>query len=424
MSAVAPIEIRKDSDPRRQRLGRIVSYASFAAALLSLSMVWNQLQRYPRTDDAYLRANTIGMAPRVFGQIVELPIRDNQFVKTGEVLYRIDPRPYEVAMARAEANLALVDFEVRALQDAVQVAEARVATSKADVTKSQADIVRRKADVKAAQARADYAADYLGRIKPLLEQQFVTADRVALAESDLQAARANVAAAEAAVANADATLIAAQAAVVSAEAEVKRSRNALAQVGDVNARVAAAKVEIDEARLNLQYCEVRAPIDGWVTNLNTNVGAFVKVGDNLFSIVQNTEWWVIANFLETEIEQIRVGQEVAVYIYAYPGHRFKGTVQGIGWALYQANGATQQTLPDVKPTLNWVRLAQRFPVRITMEPFDAEHPYRMGGTVTAIVKTDGRDPLLEQLGLIGSPFGKSAGPFPEAGSGPTLTPTK
>ena len=424
MSAVAPIEIRKDSDPRRQRLGRIVSYASFVAALISLSVVWNQLQRYPRTDDAYLRANTIGMAPRVYGQIVELPIRDNQFVKTGEVLYRIDPRPYEVAMARAEANLALVDFEVRALQDAVQVAEARVATSKADVTKSQADIVRRKADVKAAQARADYAADYLGRIKPLLEQQFVTADRVALAESDLQAARANVAAAEAAVANADAALIAAQAAVVSAEAEVKRSRNALAQVGDVNARVAAAKVEIDDARLNLQYCEVRAPIDGWVTNLNTNVGAFVKVGDNLFSIVQNTEWWVIANFLETEIEQIRVGQEVAVYIYAYPGHRFKGTVQGIGWALYQANGATQQTLPDVKPTLNWVRLAQRFPVRITMEPFDAEHPYRMGGTVTAIVKTDGRDPLLERLGLIGSPFGKAAGPFPEAGSGPTLTPTK
>ena len=424
MSAVAPIEIRKDSDPHRQRMGRIVSYASFVAALLSLSVVWNQLQRYPRTDDAYLRANTIGMAPRVFGQIVELPIRDNQFVKTGEVLYRIDPRPYEVAMARAEANLALVDFEVRALQDAVQVAEARVATSKADVAKSQADIVRRKADVKAAQARADYAADYLGRIKPLLEQQFVTADRVALAESDLQAAKANVAAAEASVANADAALIAAQAAVVSAEAEVKRSRNALAQVGDMNARVAAAKVEIAEARLNLQYCEVRAPIDGWVTNLNTNVGAFVKVGDNLFSIVQNTEWWVIANFLETEIEQIRVGQEVAVYIYAYPGHRFKGTVQGIGWALYQANGATQQTLPDVKPTLNWVRLAQRFPVRITMEPFDAQHPYRMGGTVTAIVKTDGRDPLLEQLGLIGSPFGKAAGPFPEAGSGPTLTPTK
>lgn len=424
MSAVTPIEIRKDSDPRRQRLGRVVSYASFAAALLSLLVVWNQLQRYPRTDDAYLRANTIGMAPRVYGQIVELPIRDNQFVKTGEVLYRIDPRPYEVAMARAEANLALVDFEVRALNDAVQVAEAHVATSNADVAKSQADIVRRKADVKAAQARADYAADYLGRIKPLLEQQFVTADRVALAESDLQAAKANVAAAEAAVANADAALIAAQVAVVSAEAEVKRSRNALAQVGDVNARVAAAKVEIDEARLNLQYCEVLAPIDGWVTNLNTNVGAFVKVGDNLFSIVQNTEWWVMANFLETEIEQIRVGQEVAVYIYAYPGHRFRGTVQGIGWALYQPNGATQQTLPDVKPTLNWVRLAQRFPVRITMEPFDPKYPYRMGGTVTAIVKTEGRDPILEQLGLIGSPFGKAAGPFPASGSGPTLLPTK
>jgi multidrug resistance efflux pump len=424
MSAVAPIEIRKESDPRRQRIGRIVSYATFAAALLSMVIVWNQIQRYPRTDDAYLRANTIGMAPRVFGQIAELPIRDNQFVKTGDLLYRIDPRPYEVALARAEANLAVVDFEVRALSDAVQVADARIATSKADVDKAQADIVRRKADVAAAKARADYAADYLGRIKPLLEQQFVTADRVALAESDLQAAKAGVAAAEAAVANADAALVAAQSAVVSAEAEAKRARNALAQVGDVNVRVAAAKVEIADARLNLAYCEVRAPIDGWVTNLNTNVGAFVKTGDNLFSIVQNTEWWVIANFLETEVEQIRVGQEVAVYIYAYPGHRFKGTVQGIGWALYQPNGATQQTLPDVKPTLNWIRLAQRFPVRITLEPFDSKYPYRMGATVTAIVKTGGRDPLLEQLGLIGSPFGKDSGPFPDAGSGPTLLPVK
>ncbi|MFZ4723286.1 MAG: efflux RND transporter periplasmic adaptor subunit [Phycisphaerales bacterium] len=424
MSAVAPIEIRKESDPRRQRIGRIVSYATFAAALLSMVIVWNQIQRYPRTDDAYLRANTIGMAPRVFGQIAELPIRDNQFVKTGDLLYRIDPRPYEVALARAEANLAVVDFEVRALSDAVQVADARIATSRADVDKAQADIVRRKADVAAAKARADYAADYLGRIKPLLEQQFVTADRVALAESDLQAAKAGVAAAEAAVANADAALVAAQSAVVSAEAEAKRARNALAQVGDVNVRVAAAKVEIADARLNLAYCEVRAPIDGWVTNLNTNVGAFVKTGDNLFSIVQNTEWWVIANFLETEVEQIRVGQEVAVYIYAYPGHRFKGTVQGIGWALYQPNGATQQTLPDVKPALNWIRLAQRFPVRITLEPFDPKYPYRMGATVTAIVKTGGRDPLLEQLGLIGSPFGKDSGPFPDAGSGPTLLPVK
>lgn len=404
---------------RLQRLGRIVSYASIAAGVITLLVVWNQIQRYPRTDDAYLRANTVGMAPRVFGQIVELPIRDNQIVHVGDLLYRIDPRPYEVALARAEANLAVVDFDVRALSDAVKVADAKIDTARADVARSAAEVNRRKADVKAAKARADYAEDYLSRVKPLLEQQFITADRVALAESDMQAAKATVAAAEAGVVNAEATVVATQSAVVSAEAEQKQARNALAQLGDMNVRVAAAKVEVDDAKLNLQYCEVRASVEGWVTNLNTNVGAFVKVGDTLFSLVQNTEWWVMANFLETEIEQIRVGQEVAVYIYAYPGHRFKGTVQGIGWALYQANGATQQSLPDVKPTLNWVRLAQRFPVRITLEPFDAQYPYRMGATVTAVVKTDGRDPVLEQLGLIGSPFRASNGSFPASGSGPT-----
>jgi multidrug resistance efflux pump len=406
-----------------QRLGRIVSYASIAAGVLTLLVVWNQIQRYPRTDDAYLRANTVGMAPRVFGQIVELPIRDNQIVHVGDLLYRIDPRPYEVALARAEAKLAVVDFDVRALNDAVKVADAKIETARAEVARANAEVNRRTADVTAAKARADYAQDYLSRVKPLLEQQFITADRVALAESDMQAAKAAVAAAEAGVVNAQATVVAAQSAVVSAEAEQKQARNALAQVGDMNVRVAAAKVEVDDAKLNLQYCEVRATVEGWVTNLNTNVGAFVKVGDTLFSLVQNTEWWVMANFLETEIEQIRVGQEVAVYIYAYPGHRFKGTVQGIGWALYQANGATQQSLPDVKPTLNWVRLAQRFPVRITLEPFDAQYPYRMGATVTAIVKTEGRDPVLQQLGLIGSPFRAPKGSFPESGSGPTAPST-
>ena len=408
---------------RLQRLGRIVSYASIAAGVLTLLVVWNQIQRYPRTDDAYLRANTVGMAPRVFGQIVALPIRDNQIVHVGDLLYRIDPRPYEVALARAEAKLAVVDFDVRALNDAVKVADAKIETARAEVARANAEVNRRTADVTAAKARADYAQDYLSRVKPLLEQQFITADRVALAESDMQAAKAAVAAAEAGVVNAQATVVAAQSAVVSAEAEQKQARNALAQVGDMNVRVAAANVEVDDAKLNLQYCEVRATVEGWVTNLNTNVGAFVKVGDTLFSLVQNTEWWVMANFLETEIEQIRVGQEVAVYIYAYPGHRFKGTVQGIGWALYQANGATQQSLPDVKPTLNWVRLAQRFPVRITLEPFDAQYPYRMGATVTAIVKTEGRDPVLQQLGLIGSPFRAPKGSFPESGSGPTAPST-
>ena len=415
-----------DADPaerRLRRIARMVSMAVIGSAVLSATIVWSQVQRYPRTDDAYIRANTIGMAPRVYGQIVELPIRDNQFVRTGDLLYRIDPRPYEIALARAEASMAVVEFDVRALEDAVKVSDARIVSSRADVGRAEADVIRRRAEVEAAKARADYAADYLGRIKPLLEQQFVTADRVALAESDLQAAKAGVAAAEAAVANADASLAASKAAVASAEAESQRARNSLAQLGDTNVRVAAAKVEVADARLNLQYCEVRAPMDGWVTNLNTNVGAFVQVGAELFSIVQNSEWWVMANFLETEIEQIRVGQEVAVYIFAYPGHRFRGTVQGIGWALFQANGASQRTLPDVKPTLNWVRLAQRFPVRITLEPFDPKYPYRMGGTVTAIVRTEGRDPILEQLGLIGSPFRRNAGEFPASGSGPTLVET-
>jgi multidrug resistance efflux pump len=423
MSTLQPsMPLPVPGEARRKRIGRIVSWASIAAAIAATLAVWDVFQRYPRTDDAYIRANTIGMAPRVYGQIVELPIRDNQFVRTGELLYRIDPRPYEVALEKAEAGLAVVEFGVQALADAIVVADARVASAEADVGRAGAEVRRRQADVVSARAKADYAADYLSRVRPLLEEEFVTADRVKLAESEAEAARAAVAAAEAGVVDAEAAAVAARAAVLQAQAEAKRDRNELAQVGDVNVRVAAAQAAVDDARLNLQYCEVRAPIDGWVTNLNTNVGAFVEVGDTLFSLVQNSEWWVMANFLETEIEQIRVGQEVAVYVFAYPGHRFRGRVQGIGWALYQANGATQDSLPAVAPSLNWIRLAQRFPVRITLEPFDPDHPYRMGATVTAIVRTQGRDPLLRQLGLLGSPFDAPPEAFPASGSGPTLLP--
>jgi multidrug resistance efflux pump len=400
------------NDRWRRVLGALISLTAILSALVCIIVAWQQLQRYPRTDDAYVRANTIGMAPRVFGQIVELPIVDNQFVAAGTLLYRIDARPYEVALARANAALLLVEFDVRALNDAIAVSAADVLTTRAQIARSESLVAERESQVTAARARMDYAADYLSRIKPLLIKQFVTADRVALAQSELDAARADVAAAQASVANAAAAVVAAAAEVVSAQAREQQARNELGQVGDVNARLEAAAVEVADAQLNMQYCEVRAPLDGWVTNLNTNLGEFVKVGDTLFSIVQNSQWWVMANFLETEIEQIKVGQEVAVYVYAYPGHRFKGTVQGIGWALYQANGATADSLPDVKPTLNWIRLAQRFPVRITLEPFDAKYPFRMGATVTAIVKTDGRDPMLEQLGLLGSPFDARAAEFP------------
>ena len=405
------------NDRWRRVLGALISLTAILSALVCIIVAWQQLQRYPRTDDAYVRANTIGMAPRVFGQIVELPIVDNQFVAAGTLLYRIDARPYEVALARANAALLLVEFDVRALNDAIAVAAADVLTTRAQIARSESLVAERESQVTAARARMDYAADYLSRIKPLLIKQFVTADRVALAQSELDAARADVAAAQASVANAAAAVVAAAAEVVSAQAREQQARNELGQVGDVNARLEAAAVEVADAQLNMQYCEVRAPLDGWVTNLNTNLGEFVKVGDTLFSIVQNSQWWVMANFLETEIEQIKVGQEVAVYLYAYPGHRFKGTVQGIGWALYQANGATQQSLPDVKPTLNWIRLAQRFPVRISLEPFDAAYPFRMGATVTAIVKTEGRDPMLEQMGLLGSPFLAPADAFPASGSG-------
>ena len=196
------------NDRWRRVLGALISLTAILSALVCIIVAWQQLQRYPRTDDAYVRANTIGMAPRVFGQIVELPIVDNQFVAAGTLLYRIDARPYEVALARANAALLLVEFDVRALNDAIAVAAADVLTTRAQIARSESLVAERESQVTAARARMDYAADYLSRIKPLLIKQFVTADRVALAQSELDAARADVAAAQASVANAAAAVVA------------------------------------------------------------------------------------------------------------------------------------------------------------------------------------------------------------------------
>lgn len=131
---------------------------------------------------------------------------------------------------------------------------------------------------------------------------------------------------------------------------------------------------------------MRAPFDGYITNLNIAVGQYGNEGRQVLSMVDNRTWYVLANFRETFLANIRPGMEVEVYLLSYPSHRFHGRVQGVGWALYQENGGTVQGLPQVEPTLNWVRLSQRFPVRITLQDPDPNFPYRMGATAVVTIQ--------------------------------------
>jgi membrane fusion protein, multidrug efflux system len=325
-------------------IGGVLSAAIVIATVIVGLIVVRLYYLYPRTDDAYVRANSVGIAPHVSGPITKLPIVDNQYVKQGDLLFIVDPRPYQATLDSAVAKLQLTELNIRALEDAIRTA--------------QQDQIRLEAD-------AAYAKQYLGRIEPLLSKHFVTANDVFNARSRYSAA---------------------EAAVEAARSDVGKAKNQLGQYGDINALRKASEAAVYDATLNVGYCYVRAPYNGWVTNLNIAEGQYANEGQQVVSLIDDRKWYVIANFREEFLSHIQPGMTAEVFILAYPRHRFRGRVQGLGWALYQQNGATVEGLPQIDPTLNWVRLAQRFPVRIVLEDRDPKFPFRMGNTAVVTIQ--------------------------------------
>jgi membrane fusion protein, multidrug efflux system len=331
-------------------LARLIGVAIVVGAIVACAYVGRLYYVYPRTDDAYVRANSVGVAPHVSGPIVKLPVVDNQHVREGDLLFVVDPRPYKSALDTAVARLELTNLEIKGLEDAIRAA--------------QSEQKRRAAD-------AAYARQYLARVEPLLKRHFVTANDVFDARSKARAAQADV---------------------DNAGSSVRQAQSQLGQYGDINARRKAAEAAVYDANLNVNYCYVRAPFDGWVTNLNIAAGQYANEGRDVLTLIDNRTWYVIANFRETFLSHIQPGMSVEIFLLSYPNRRFRGLVQGIGWGLYQENGATVAGLPQVEPTLNWVRLSQRFPVRIILGPNNPELPFRIGQTAVVTVQgyRDGR----------------------------------
>jgi membrane fusion protein, multidrug efflux system len=360
--AVKPREVRPDHLALRvagRTLGVLI-------ILVTLGLGIHVVQLYyffPQTDDAYVRANVVHVAAHVSGPIIELPVQDNQHVRKGDLLFVVDPRPYMATLQMAQAKLELTNLDIKALDNAIDAAKAR-----------QAQL----------EAEAKYDKQYLARLMPLLREQFVTVDEVYNARSKLAAA---------------------QAAVDNARNEVYKAQNQLGQYGDINARRKAAEAAVYNAKLNVGYCYVHAPFDAYITNLNIAAGEYANEGRQVLSLVDNRTWYVMANFRENFLSRIEPGMTAQVYLISYRNHRFRGVVQGVGWALFQDNGATVEGLARVAPTLNWVRLSQRFPVRITLEDRDPNHPFRMGET--AVVTIQGFD---HQAKMVTSSDGRTPAP--------------
>jgi multidrug resistance efflux pump len=323
--------------------GRLLGIAIVAGTAVVVAWALIVSQKRPLTDDASVRADLIGIAPHVSGPLTELHVVDNQTVKKGDLLFVVDPRPYEARLAQAEADLEVVSREIDA--------------RRADVAAANATLHER-------QAEYDYADDYLHRVEPLLSRQFVTEDKVEEARTRRRASAA---------------------ALVRSREELVRAKDLLAQTGAFNARREAAEARVRTARLDVDYCRVTAPFDGYVTNLNIAVGDYALEARQVFALVDRRNWYVIGNFRETYLHGMRPGMAAQVYVLDYPGKPLRGEVEGIGWAVLQPDGPTTGLLPPVQPALNWVRLAQRFPVRVKLIDPPESLPLRVGQTASVTV---------------------------------------
>jgi multidrug efflux system membrane fusion protein len=382
----------------RRVLGRLLGTGIVVGTAVVVVISVLQWQTRPQTDDATVRANFVGIAPQVTGHIVELHVRDNQQVQEGELLFLIDPRPYEIALERARATLALTRKEVDGLKNGAATAVAGVSKAEAQLNASAAEITRRATDPVVAdaeiarlQAQFQRAEDHLQRLEPLLPQQFVTADSVEQARTQRAAARAALDEAQARKRAAVAALVATRAQHVATEAalhqarsERSRAENAIGEIEGSNARVAAAEAAVHAAELDLTYCRVRAPFTGLVVNMYISNGAFARAGVEVFTLVDTRTWYVVANFRETQLRHIPAGAPVDLYLQSQPDKHFWGTVVGLGWAVLPENGTSVNGLPRVERALDWIRLAARFPVRIKVE--NPDDSFRIGASAVATVQ--------------------------------------
>ncbi len=279
----------------------LITLAVVALALAAALLLYARYLTKPWTRDAYVRANVVGVAPRVAGPVVQIPVKDNQAVKKGDLLFQIDPRTFRAALDQAKGQLA----------------------------QTQAKLVDLEANAK--------------RAVDLLAKNVISREQYDDQVQAFEAAKADVEAAQAAVEN---------------------------------------------AQLDLEFTTVVSPVDGYLTNVNTSPGTYVAAGQQLLALVDTSTFWVAAYFKETQISHVQPGDRVRITLMGHNGQPFEGEVVSTAWGIFVQDGSTagEQMLPDVPQTIDWVRLPNRFPVRVqvTGQP---PVPLRIGQTASvAVVK--------------------------------------
>ena len=347
------------------------------AVLAVLLKYWDYVLN-PWTRDGQVRAEVIQITPRVSGPIVKLAVKDNQFVKAGDLLYEIDPRTFQADLDQARAQLDATDDDVQALEKQVEVAEAGVEESQAAIKQAQSSIGQVVATL--AKNKAKYA-----RKLYLLPRRAASQMEVDIAKAEYEVSLQQKLGAEAAVLQARATLEESQASMDEAQAQ-------LGALGKNNPQLRAALAAVRQAELNLEFTSVRAPVDGYITNLELRKGSQAVANQPALALVDVSSYWIDGYFKENSIAAIRAGDRAVVTLMTYPDTPLEGRVDSIGWGIAQDDGSTSyDLLPSISPTFEWIRLAQRVPVSIHLTDVPEEIKLRVGTTCSVLVMTGTAD---------------------------------
>jgi multidrug resistance efflux pump len=349
--------------------GAVVLVAAVAVLLKYWGYVVN-----PWTRDGQVRAEIIQITPRVSGPIVELPIEDNQFVSKGDLLFQIDPRTFEASLAQARAQYDSARDNYVALDKQVEAATAQVEVSRAEVLQARSMIKETDAEIE--KNTAEYK-----RQQEMLSKDATSRKAVERSEANYkvslekrQEALAGLTQAQASLAQSEATL-----------AKAKASRGA---EGDANAVIREAQAAMQQAELNLEFTRVTAPVDGYVTNLNLRIGTQSVANQPALALVDVNSFWVHGFFQETALEDMRKGNRAIITLMTYPDTPLEGYVDSLGWGIAQQDGSTGfELLPNVSPTFEWIRLAQRVPVRVHLTDVPDGIQLRVGTTASVLVMT-------------------------------------
>jgi multidrug resistance efflux pump len=343
-------------------------------ALLAVLLKYRDYVLNPWTRDGQVRAKVIQVTPRVTGPIVKLPIRDNQFVKAGELLFEIDPRTYQASLDQAQAQLDQTGGNVVALERQVDAARAGVMVAQASIEQARSNI----AELEATIAKND--AEF--------ERQRELLPKRATSEKSLERAKANLEVSVQKKRSAMAGLTQTHAQLAESEATLAESEAKLGALGEANPQLRSALASVHQAELNLEFTQVRAAVDGYITNLNLRLGSQAVANQPALALVDVSSYWVSGYFREDNIADMRPGDEAIVTLMTYPDRPLEGVVDSLGWGIAQDDGSTGfDLLPTISPTFEWIRLAQRVPVRIELRNVPEDIKLRVGTTGSVLVKT-------------------------------------